>query len=112
MGYNSTAIILHDSLNAIRDDKDIGRKLARACLEVQGDNSVDVPALFHVNAIQVVNSHHADEHRLLCVGGNCGTDLGAMIRVPGYIERQELRLKLLQKFASEMGYTLRKRRKK
>jgi hypothetical protein len=77
MGFNTTVVVLNDALHDIENDPDFGKNLAKAVrgLAVR-DGYQDVPALNHVNAATVIESHHADSLKAVLVGGNIGIDLG------------------------------------
>ena len=116
MGLNTTIVLLNDGLHMIRDDKDVGKKLYSAVQEVGSHafsgRSVDVSCGGHVNAIQVIETHHADMNKLISVGGNTGIDLGPVVAARGYIEEGDLKQKLLREFANEMGYDLHRKRRR
>jgi hypothetical protein len=65
---------MNDSLHAIKDDPDFGRKLYEAILH--RDHPADVMAkgggTIHTNAAVVIETHHADFEVLVRVGGNRG----------------------------------------
>jgi hypothetical protein len=73
MGYQTTIVFLNDSVKSLEKDPDLGKNLAKAILEVATyGKSVDCPVAGHVNAIQVVETHHANIDVLVKVGGNRG----------------------------------------
>ena len=76
MGYNTTVVVHNDSLEAIASDKEFGKKLRDAVLHASIETPVSVGALGHVNAAEVIESHHADQMHMVMVGGNIGYDLG------------------------------------
>lgn len=48
MGYNTTVLVLNDSLGAIEEDPEFGKNLARTIYRMYDDrNSRDVPARNH-----------------------------------------------------------------
>lgn len=118
MGYNTTIVVLNDGLNQIEKDPQIGKKLADAITslstakylaEKEGRpfHGIDVSAGCHANAIQVVETHHADQTAIVAVGGNYGRE----VIPPAYLfegHQTHLQLCLLKRLASELGYTLRK----
>lgn len=76
MGFNTTFVILNDALHNIKEDKDFGRKVFDAACEAY---QTAKPAIIYSgagNCGEAVESHHADEVRLLVAGGNCAIDLG------------------------------------
>ena len=76
MGYNTTIIVLNDALHQIKEDEEFGRKVYNAALIVSRGKPIDIPSGNHCNAATVVETHHADQIKLIAVGGNAGTDLG------------------------------------
>lgn len=81
MGYNTTVVVHNDALEAIGKDVEFGKKLRNAITGIsirdpKTRRVIDVSAGSHVNAAEVVEAHHADDMRLVAVGGNLGYDLG------------------------------------
>lgn len=76
MGFNSTIIILNDCLHAIRDDKEFGQKIWDAVNKSYADQDCVTLYSKNGNCGEVVHVHHADDVKLLVVGGNTGIDLG------------------------------------
>ena len=74
MGFNTTIVVLNDAANQIENDPDFGKKLVRAMLTLDREGG-NVSAGNHVNAAQVVETHHADNNMLVSVGGNRGERL-------------------------------------
>ena len=114
MGFNTSMIVLNDSLNEIEEDKDFGRKVAEAIseLDLGGGRQIDISSGFHANAASVIESHHADQTVVVSFGGNCGQVLG---RVHGWnydLRKPEDKERLLKGLADELGYTVRKRKVK
>ena len=71
MGYNTTVVILNDGIHAIENDKDFGKKLARAIsAAVSGEKQTLYSGSGNVG--EVVETHHADYDVTIKVGGNCG----------------------------------------
>jgi hypothetical protein len=78
MGWNTTVLILNDALHEISHDPDFGKKLESGILRVGGrGEATDVCAGNHVNAVRVIESHHADDTVVVKVGGNIGYVMGA-----------------------------------
>lgn len=76
MGYNTTVVVMNDSLSAIEQDPEFGKRLVAAILKVQRGQPVDVAAhgkhMLCCNAATVIESHHADHSALVKVGRNYG----------------------------------------
>lgn len=105
MGYNTTLVILNDALHEIENDKEFGMKVAQAARRVSGyGHSLDIDSGNHCNAATVVETHHADQIKLIAVGGNCGEDLGY---VGNWNANKE---QMLRSLAESMGFTVSKKR--
>jgi hypothetical protein len=100
MGYNTTLIILNDSLHEIANDKNFGRKVAEA---ITTRERKDIHSGCHCNAATVIETHHADSVKLIAVGGNCGKDLGY---VGDYRSTTE---EMLRTLAESMGFRVSKK---
>ena len=113
MGFNTTLILMNDALEQIRDDKNLGRKLADAVLKVSLGKAVDVNAGNHCNAITVLESHHADQYNMVAVGGNYAIDFGHVYpqyRVSEFNDNGDVqKLAIIRAMADTMGYTLTKK---
>jgi hypothetical protein len=109
MGYNTTLIVLNDALHEIEEDPEFGKKVAQATRKAsmlrEGDRGIDIRSGCHVNAATVVETHHADQVKLIAVGGNCGQDLGYH---GGYRSDKE---DLLRSLADDLGYRIVKKSK-
>lgn len=104
MGLNTTVIILNDALNQIEDDPEFGRNLA---LAIQGGGYGDgtVRAGNHMNAAQVVETHHADANVVVVVGGNRGELLRG-----GYASSRTTPEEAAVQVLKDLGYTIYKRK--
>ena len=105
MGYNTTVVVMNDSLHAISRDSEFGKKLSDAVTLVRRGKQ-DVHSGWHVNAATVIETHHADSIHLVAVGGNVGEDLGYV----GHWMSDEI--EYIKELAAKHGYTLRKKPKK
>lgn len=114
MGFNTTVVVLNDSLGAIENDPHFGRNLARAITQQSGQRiDQDVPAYsydavgdvcgIHCNAATVIESHHADGTAIVAVGQNMGTRLDEVWCV-GNPWTDEGKLDILKQMADKMGY--------
>jgi len=112
MGYNTTVVVMNDALEQIASDNQFGKKLRDAVLGLslgidpktgRHYRSQDVSAHNHVNAATVIETHHADHHAIVAVGGNYGTVLGH-----AHCD-QDQKLAIIKQLAESMGYTLRKK---
>jgi len=109
MGFNTSAVIINDSLNSMAEDKELGKRLADGVLALSLGKPVDVRAGNHVNAIYLVESHHADHMVPILVGGNYGVEVtGALVRR----DDKDMEMDLLLRLAHKKGYTLRKKPEK
>jgi hypothetical protein len=108
MGWNTTIVVMNDSLHTIAKDKNFGKKLEQAILSVSHGKTVDVSAQdgqsISCNAATVIETHHADTKVLVAVGGNMGEV------VTGYAGSYDAdNLNMLRRFAEDMGYSIRKK---
>lgn len=105
MGWNTTVVVMNDSLHAIEKDPAFGVNLMRACADIHGSKRpIDVSALGHVNAATVIESHHADGTAICAIGGNYGTVLHSTY---GYSHHErESQERLLRSWAEQLGFRL------
>ena len=107
MGYNTTVVVMNDSLDAIERDPEFGKNLSKAISQLRFGRSVDVPALGHCNAATAVETHHADNTTLIAVGGNYATLLATSW---GYSHHKtEDAERLLRAWADKLGFVLHKK---
>ena len=106
MGFNTTVVILNDALHQIEGDPDFGKNLAIA---IQGGGFGDgtVRAGNHINAAQVVETHHADANVCVVVGGNRGELLKG-----GYASSRTTAEEATVQILKDLGYTVYKRKKR
>lgn len=114
MGFNTSVIVLNDALGQIEEEKEFGKRIARAVnqlsLHTHSVHGIDIPAGNHANAATVVETHHADRTTLLAFGGNCVSQLYATY---GWKHQDEdFRIRLLKEFADSLGYNIVKKPKK
>jgi hypothetical protein len=114
MGFNTTVVVMNDSLGTIAKDKDFGKKLADAISSIgmyDKGATVDVSARSKLctccNAATVIETHHADHKTLIAVGGNMGEIVSNW--AGSYTADKE---EMLRNLADNMGYSLRKKRGK
>lgn len=76
MGFNTTIVILNDSLNEIREDKDFGEKLYGAIME---NWQTKKPTTIFANGKNgvgdcgvVITQYHSSADIMIRVGGNTG----------------------------------------
>ena len=110
MGYNTTVVVMNDALKNIKNDPNFGEKLVAAINHLQIDNKpIDVSATYgnsvNVNAVTVIESHHADDFIVVAIGGNYGEVLGY-----GGTDSDN-KEEILKTLANSMGYRLVKRGK-
>lgn len=93
MGLNTTILVLNDALDQIENDPEFGRRLAKAIRErsllaraSKLPTKSYVRAGNHVNAVTVVDTHHADDTALIAVGGNHAT---VLFTARGYTRHHE-----------------------
>ena len=112
MGYNTTVVVHNDSLGSIEKDPEFGKNLAKAVLRLsvtERGKMVDVRAVNHCNAAEVIETHHADHQVLVMVGGNMGQEFGYAGSWRLDAKKPEDRLTVLRNLADAEGYTLRKK---
>ena len=114
MGFNTTVVVMNDSLDTIAKDSKFGERLRDAILKLHLGRTVDVPAQSDgakgccCNAATVIETHHADGTSLVAVGQNYGELLGVFYPF-GEGSREE---RLLRELADKLGYTIRKKPKR
>ena|SRR5688572_22440255 len=106
MGWNTTVVVMNDSLHAIEKDPEFGKNLASAILRASSRSGrVDVHAGSHANAAHVVESHHADQTAVVAVGGNLGRVVAELYGWD-FKDTEEL----FKKLAETLGYSVRKKK--
>lgn len=109
MGYNTTVVVLNDALNLIMRDPAFGENLAKACAQplLFGTKElIAVPALNHVNAAHVIETHHADRLVPVLIGGNIGKAVEDL-----HLGYRDTEVAMLKALAVKHGYELRTKRK-
>lgn len=122
MGYNTSVLILNDCTEGIRTDPELGEKLAQAISQVgrsdERDGQVTVglhsvrpngAGTIYCNPLTVVETHHADMNSIVAFGGNCATLLGI---THGSHYEDKHKLDQVRQLAEQLGYDLRKKRKR
>jgi|19_taG_2_1085344.scaffolds.fasta_scaffold00092_31 hypothetical protein len=105
MGFNSTIVILNDRLHDIAATPDFGKQLETAILT----HGYPQRVCTRVVGTEVVTVDHADTTNVIAVGGNCASVLSKNFN-GGNHHSDKAKLDLLKYWASEMGYTLRKKK--
>jgi hypothetical protein len=96
MGFNTTVVILNDTLHDIERDPNFGKHLSDAVLtKGQSKDRVYCP-----HQVRIVETHHADDKHLIAVGGNTGVDLGY---VGNYLSEPH---QMARALADMLGYRL------
>jgi len=109
MGYNTTVVVLNDALSAIMRDPAFGENLAKACAQpmlLGTKTMIEVPALNHVNAAHVIETHHADQLVPVLIGGNMGTPISGL-----HLGYRDTEVAMLKSLAEKHGYNLRPKRR-
>jgi hypothetical protein len=116
MGWNTTVVVHNDSLGAIGKDPEFGKNLERAILSIgmTDGKCIGVPAngggCLHCNAVEVIETHHADQVVAVAVGGNYGVEIGYAGGWKAMGDTQEKKVGMLRTLADRLGYTLHKKR--
>ena len=113
MGFNSSVIVLNDALYEIGKDKDFGKKLETAILEVdygrsRGNNGKEISSGNCFGAATVIETHHADQLSVVSFGGNCGNVL-TKPSVWGYslnTGTPDDNVAILKAVADQLGYNI------
>ena len=78
MGYNTTILVLNDTLHTIERDRDFGKKVADAIRSIHygyekpiGISVTDGKSI-HCDAASVIETHHADTTAIIAIGKNYG----------------------------------------
>lgn len=115
MGFNTTVVVHNDALHSIANDPEFGKNLADAInsLGYRDDKIKSVSAsgefMTCCNAVEVIETHHADSVVAVAVGGNCGVELGYAGGYRAIGRDDESKVKMLRTLADGLGYTLRKK---
>ena len=105
MGYNATMIIMSDALEDIRKDTQFGKKVSDAVSKLERfGKPVDISSGVNVNAASVIEEHHANNTRLIAVGGNYATVLSESYMYTHH--KKEFQIEILKDFADKMGYDI------
>lgn len=108
MGFNTTLVLMNDALYNIKNDPEFGVRLADAVNENYGERGYkDVAAQGFVNAVTVIETHHADRLMPVLVGGNHGFVVGASL--PWNTKAEEMDFSLLKVLAERLGYRISKK---
>lgn len=77
MGYNTTIVVMNDSLGDIESDPEFGKRLVTAIRSVNSRGLSDVSAHgkygIACNAARVIETHHSSYDVIVKIGGNTGT---------------------------------------
>lgn len=108
MGYNTTIVLLNDSLGDLARDQEFGAKLAEAVSHLAIERPIDVCVGCCANGALVLETHHADQLLPVMVGGN-----GARVITDTYVRwnSDDPEMDLLRALAKKHGFTLRKKPK-
>jgi hypothetical protein len=68
--------VLNDALHLIKNDPEFGKKIYHATNGVHRGKPIDITVSDFANAATVIETHHADEQKMIIVGGNTAHDLG------------------------------------
>lgn len=111
MGMNTPVLIVNDAWQHIMDDYRFGRKLYDASMVATRDKPADVATGGHANAAKVLSYAHADNTRLIAIGGNCTSELLSLWN-GGVHHTEEAKIILLRELADSLGYSIARKRKK
>jgi hypothetical protein len=111
MGFNTTIMVLNDALHCIEDDPEFGKKVSDAVHSLMRGEQVPISSGGHYAAATAVETHHADQVRVIAVGGNMAEELGY---AGGYrlMASEDGQVEMLKRLAEKHGYNLRKKPKK
>lgn len=113
MGFNTTVVVLNDALDQIEKDPEFGKNLGNAIRRLTvNPNGIDIPAGCHCNAAHVVETHHADFATVVAVGGNYGVMLSSSWLQNKPLDDKESKILMLKNLAAELGFTVRKMKRK
>lgn len=109
MGWNTSAIILNDAVHMFEEDPDVGKKIAAAVRELHIRSPVDICIGNHVNAMTVIETHHADTIAPLLIGANMGQVIDGC-HFHWSRDHENWDRELLTLLAKKHGYVLHKKR--
>jgi hypothetical protein len=101
MGFRTLVLINNDHDNLLLDDPNVGNRIHEAVNGYNLRHSGDLGRLGHV-----VEQAHADVVRLAIIGEDGSLDVNTIATT--YSDNPDQRLVLLQTFADQMGYALKK----
>ena len=106
MGFNTTVLILNDTLSRIESDpEDFVKSLCR--MAGSGEATGDSPIDFHLGSQSgVIQTHHADNTAVILVGGNSATVLG--VRHGWKHNEPEFQIECLKWVLRDLGHEVRK----
>lgn len=105
MGFNTTVLILNDTLSQIeRDPEEFVKSLCR--MAGSGEATGNSPVDFHASQSGVIQTHHADNTAVILVGGNSATVLG--VRYGWKHNEPEFQIECLKWVLRDLGHEVRK----
>ncbi len=108
MGFNTTVVILNDSLYDIENDPDFGKNLAIAINTLSGQSGpISVPSGGSGRAASVIETHHSDYAVLIVTGCNSGNNMGTIF--PHGRVTDDKDVKILRGLADKLGYRIAKK---
>lgn len=108
MGFNTSVLVLNDSLGAIEKDPEFGMKLSRAISESSLGKKVTISSGYACQAAEVVETHHNTGTSVVAFGGNCATVLGEVYGVDDSHGSEEGKILILKELARSLGYRISK----
>jgi hypothetical protein len=107
MGFNSTIVVMNDSLGEIEKDPEFGKKVAAAIAKMSCyEKPVDISSGHSCNAATVIDCHHADSNSIIVVGGNMGE-----VAVPYAGSYNATEEQMVRRWAEKLGFNLTKKPK-
>lgn len=105
MGFNTTVLILNDTLSRIKSDPE-GFVESLCRMARSGKATGDSPIIFHASQSGVIQTHHADSTAIILVGGHSATVLGA--HYGWHHNEPEFQIECLKWVLRDLGHEVRK----
>jgi hypothetical protein len=105
MGYNTTVVIMNDTLGYIEQDPDFGKELVNAIRILPWRKPAPVSSRGAPAAARVIETHHNRDMAVVAIGGNTGVVIGSA-GPDEVLASDSAEIDMLRELARNMGYRL------